>query len=101
MGNNKEPDNKSFVRDTDYYNSDEIIVKKCHTLDGKYFIVIDESIIKKIKSTKLDESKIVENEDYYFNQELKPDGSIVLSPINLGDTNEGNLGAKGSLDKQK
>lgn len=53
-------------------------IKKCHLLDGKYFIVIDQLIVEKVMSSGIDETEL------YFQQELTKDGSVVLHPFKIG-----------------
>ena len=52
-------------------------IKKCHCLEGKYFIVIDQSIIQRLNYLSID------NSDLYFEQELTADGSITLRKCRL------------------
>ena len=52
-------------------------IKKCHLLDGKYFIVIDQSIVEKVMSSGFDDTEL------YFQQELTKDGSLVLHPFKI------------------
>jgi hypothetical protein len=77
MNDNDNSNNKTFrVRDgaeTNHQNP----IKKCHILDGKYFVLIDWSIIEKLKLLGIDETEL------YFQQELKQ-GSIILHPLEIG-----------------
>ena len=54
----------------------ETPIKQLHYLDGKYFIVLDESIIERLK--------LIEDTNY-FSQEVTPDGRIILKAIKYGD----------------
>jgi hypothetical protein len=47
-------------------------IKKCHILEGKYFIVLDESIVQKLQFSNVDNSEL------YFQQEFNQDGFITL-----------------------
>ena len=51
-------------------------IKQLHHLHGKYFIVLDKSIIERLKL--LDDSN-------YFSQEVTADGKITLQPIKCKD----------------
>ena len=50
-------------------------IKQLHHLDGKYFIILDKSIIDSLKLL---------DEDIYFSQEAMKDGRIMLRPVSLG-----------------
>lgn len=52
-------------------------VKKCHCLEGKHFVVIDESIIERLGIQKFEDWQI------YFQQELTQDNSIILRIFRL------------------
>lgn len=54
-------------------------VKKCHYLEGKHFIVFDESILQK--------AGIIDDE-LYFLQEITDDGCIILRPYRLKESND-------------
>ena len=66
-------DNKnSEKRSVNLKNNDvsEYPIKKCHYLEGKYFVVIDKSIMDKLG--------LSDEFDIYFYQEINGEGSIVL-----------------------
>lgn len=69
--------NKTFVSIDGAKNNNHPI-KKCHFLDGKYFIVIDNSIVEKLTSSGIDEMEL------YFQQELTKNGSLILHPFRIG-----------------
>ena len=52
-------------------------IKKCHLLEGKHFVVLDESIIQKLKFSDNDDSEL------YFQQEFTQDGCITLRQFRL------------------
>jgi hypothetical protein len=52
-------------------------IKKCHYLEGKYFIVIDKSIIEQLGFSGY------KNTELYFHEEVTNDGSIILRPYKL------------------
>jgi hypothetical protein len=73
--------NKHFAKDTEEYcdradTNNEHPIKKCHFLDGKYFIVIDKSIIDGLYSSA---------DNIYFSQELTKDRVLLLRPIQFKD----------------
>ncbi len=49
-------------------------IKKCHYFAGKFFVVIEQSIIEKIRP---------ENDDLYFCQQMTKDGCIIFRPYVL------------------
>ena len=51
-------------------------IKQLHHLDGKYFIVLDESIIERLEL--LDDNN-------YFQQETTTDGRIILKKVSCRD----------------
>jgi hypothetical protein len=55
----------------------DLPIKKCHYLEGKYFIVIDKSIIEQLGFSRY------ENTELYFHEEVTKDGSIILRPYKL------------------
>lgn len=77
MDNTENSGNKTFVSTDAIVNNDHPI-KKCHFLDGKYFIVIDHSIVEKLTLSGIDEIEL------YFQQELTKNGSIILHPFRIG-----------------
>jgi len=54
-------------------------IKKCHCLEGKHFVVFDESILQK--------AGIIDDE-LYFLQEITDDGCIILRPYRLKDSDD-------------
>lgn len=50
-------------------------VRKCHFLDKKYFVVIDNSIIERIN--------VFDTHNLYFKQELNEDGCVILRPYKM------------------
>ena len=54
-------------------------IKKCHNLEGKYFIVIDKSIVEKLNFS------IYEDTELYFQQGITDQGSIILRPYKIND----------------
>jgi hypothetical protein len=50
----------------------QIPIKQLHYLDGKYFIVLDKSIIDSLKLL---------DDDVYFSQEATTDGRIILQLV--------------------
>lgn len=52
-------------------------IKKCHFFDGKYFVVIDKSIMDRLKLFK------PQGADIFFQQELTDDHCIILRVIDL------------------
>ena len=52
----------------------ELPIKKCHYLEGKYFIVIDKSIVEKLCFSNYEDTEI------YFQQGISEQGSIILRP---------------------
>ena len=57
-------------------------IKKCHRLDGKYFVVLDESIVQRLQYSEVDDSEL------YFQQELTKDGCITLRQFRLQNQND-------------
>jgi hypothetical protein len=50
-------------------------IKQLHYVDGKYFIVLDNSIIESLKLL---------DENIYFSQEVTTDGRIILRLVRCG-----------------
>ncbi len=72
MDDTEQLHNKTFVGNADDPHKKEKtnhVTKKCHVLDGKYFIVIDKSIVDKL---------YLSGDNNYFYQELTEDRAIVL-----------------------
>lgn len=65
-------ENNTRIEDSSKYP-----IKKCHCLEGKYFVVIDQSIIQSLNYISTD------NSDLYFEEVLIPDGSITLRQFRL------------------
>lgn len=57
-------------------------LKKCHFLDGKYFIVIDESITRELSLSKFSDS------DLFFQQVLSEDHCIIMRQVSGENENE-------------
>jgi hypothetical protein len=47
-------------------------IKKCHYLEGKYFIVIDKSIVEQLNFSNREDTEL------YFQQEISEQGSIIM-----------------------
>jgi hypothetical protein len=47
-------------------------IKKCHFLEGKYFIVIDKSIVEQLNFSNQEDTEL------YFQQEISEQGSIIM-----------------------
>ncbi len=64
---------KNFLKNSDgtYDNP----IKKFHLLEGKHFVVIDESIIERLDFS--------ENDELYFEQAVTQEGNIILRPYKL------------------
>jgi len=71
--------NKTCVGGVDVNkNSDQVNpIRTVHFLEGKHFIVIDESITERLKF--FDK----ENKELYFQQEVTEDGCIILRPFKM------------------
>ena len=54
-------------------------IKPVYYLQGKHFIVIDNSIVEKLKFSN------IENKELYFQQEVTDDGCIVLRPFKMSE----------------
>ena len=52
-------------------------LKKCHFLEGKYFVVIDNLIIEKLHFIDSEVNEL------YFQEELSSDGCIILRPFKM------------------
>lgn len=79
MDDDKQVSNKDSVRNSKNQNDKEnvlTIIKRCHFLDGKYFVVIDESIIRKLG---------LSNHDIYFSEEVTNLGLLLLRPVTISD----------------
>lgn len=80
MGDNEQPNNKGYAincKNHDDVEKSPAIIKKCHFLEGKYFIVIDESIIKKLG---------LSDYNIYFSEEVT-DGLLLLRPETISNLN--------------
>jgi hypothetical protein len=51
-------------------------IRQLHHLEGKYFIVLDISIVERLNLL---------DENIYFSQEATPDGKIILQPVRWRD----------------
>ncbi|MGI0023038.1 MAG: hypothetical protein ACRD9Q_09280, partial [Nitrososphaeraceae archaeon] len=73
--------NKTFGKNTNYvkHKDFEYPIKKCHILEGKHFIVIDDSITEKLNFFDS------ENKDLYFQQEVTDDDCIILRPFKMSE----------------
>lgn len=77
MDDTSKSSNKHFAKNTiDHNNKSDTNnknpIKKCHFLDGKYFIVIDKSVIDRLDLV---------DDNIYFCQEVTEDGVLVLRPL--------------------
>ena len=54
-------------------------IHKCHFLEGKYFVVIDGSIVEQLNFSSS------RNTELYFEQEITKEDCIVLHPLNIGE----------------
>lgn len=64
--------NKTFENNNDNSNDQQKYpIKKCHFLEGNYFIVLADSICEKLQFSNL-------AEDLHFQQEVTTDGNILL-----------------------
>jgi len=74
------PSKKIFRNRTDNVkNIDlDLPIKKLHFLEGKYFMVIDKSIVRKLNFFQDEDSEL------YFQQETAGDSSIILRPYKIG-----------------
>jgi len=75
------PSKKVFRNPTDNVkNKDlDLPIKKLHFLEGKYFVVIDKSIVQKLNFFQDEVSEL------YFQQEAAGDSCIILRPYKIGD----------------
>jgi len=71
--------NKTFGKNPNNLKSKDFDrpIKKCHSLDGKFFIVIDKTITDKLNFSD------VENTEIYYQQEVTEDNCILLRPFKL------------------
>jgi hypothetical protein len=83
MDDTELPSNKIFgntIQDVKNENKNlDHPIKKCHFLEGKYFTVIDESIVEQLNFFWSEISEL------YFQQEVTEDGCIILRPYKMSD----------------
>jgi len=81
MDDKEQPGNKICADGVHLTETSDLVIpiKKVHFLEGKYFIVIDETIREKLKFSDN------ENKELYFQEEVIDDGCIILRPFKMGE----------------